>query len=61
VLIQEPEGHTATSEWKTLPVEVSEAQTRAQSSIMVRGILWIGLNTIGKQQFMATGCVSAKG
>ena len=28
---------------------------------MVPGILRIGLNAIGKQQFMATGCVSAKG
>jgi len=61
VWIQEPESHTATSEWKALPVEVSEAQTRAQSSTMVPGILWIGLNAMGKQQLMATGCVSAKG
>ena len=61
VLIQEPESHTPRSSWKALPVEASEAQTRAQSSTMVPGILWIGLNAIGKQKFMATGCVSAKG
>ena len=62
MLIQESKCHTATSEWKALPLEVSdsEALTRAQSSTMVPGILWIGLNTIGKQKFMATVCVSAK-
>ena len=61
VLIQELESHTSSSLWKALPVEASEVQTRAQSSTKVPGILWIGLNAIGKQQFVATGCVSAKG
>ena len=61
VLIQEPDSHISTSEWKALPVEESQSQTRAQSSTMVPGMLWIGLNAIGKQLFMATGCVSAKG
>ena len=28
---------------------------------MVPGILWIGHNTKGKQQFLEEGCVSAKG
>jgi len=40
---------------------VPVAQTRAQSSTVVPGILWIGLNAKGKQQFMVTGCVSAEG
>jgi len=60
VLIKEPKSHTSRCSSKTLPVEASEVQTRAQSSTMVPGILWIGLNAIGKQQFMAIGCVSAK-
>ena len=61
LLIQEPENHTSASTWRALPVEVSEAHARAQSSTMVSVILWIGLNARGKQQFMATGCVSVKG
>jgi len=57
VLTQEPENNTSTSTWRALPVEALEAQKRAQSSTMVPGILWIGLNARGKQQFMTTGCV----
>jgi len=57
----EPENPTPTSTWKTLPIEESKAQTRAQSSKMVPGIFWIGLNAKGKYQCMQTGCVSAKG
>ena len=63
VLTDEPDNLTPTSTWKALPIEESEAQTRAraQSLTMVPGILWIGLNSKGKHQFIQTGCVSAKG
>jgi len=61
VLTDEPENPTPTLTWKALPIEESEAQTRAQSSTMVPDILWIGLNSKGKHQSMQTGCVSAKG
>jgi len=57
VLTQEPENPTATSTRRALSVEASQAQTRAQSSTIVTGILWMGLDVKEKQQFMATGCV----
>jgi len=51
VLMKEPDSHTLTCSWTALPVEESEAQTRAQSLTMVPGILWIGLNATGKHSW----------